>query len=91
MSKIYGGGPIFPVKVVNREGDEITDPVSGDTVPVGKAFEYFGMSLRDWFAGQAMNAYCKKPYPYSTDYADTARWAYEQADAMLAARSQEQS
>lgn len=39
-----------------------------------------GMSLRDWFAGQAlmglMSAYCD-------NHDQTARWAWEYADAMI--------
>ena len=43
-----------------------------------------GMSLRDWFAGQALaNAHTRSK---DCDAADAAFWAYELADAMLAAR-----
>jgi hypothetical protein len=42
---------------------------------------FSGMSLRDWFAGQVL------PVVMSTNApAQTARLAYEHADAMLAAR-----
>lgn len=42
-----------------------------------------GMSIRDWFAGQALaTAYAQSEQ--SPD--DTAKWAYQVADAMLAAR-----
>jgi hypothetical protein len=44
------------------------------------------MSLRDWFAGQALMGLCQR-YPGSA--ADRiALMAYEQADAMLAARKE---
>jgi hypothetical protein len=53
-----------------------------------------GMSLRDWFAGQALAAIGMwAPTENPTDWRDRdvvqslrARWAYEQADAMLKAR-----
>ena len=42
-----------------------------------------GMSLRDWFAGQALaNEYCR----HDSDPDKVAEWAYHLADAMLAAR-----
>lgn len=42
-----------------------------------------GMSLRDWFAGQAM----ANQYTHDGGQPDkVARWAYQVADAMLAAR-----
>lgn len=45
-----------------------------------------GMSLRDWFAGQALNQ--RKMLLTGAYYAaDAAREAYEIADAMLKARS----
>lgn len=44
-----------------------------------------GMSLRDWFAGQAAGGLCAHPHgPPSWD--NIARDAYTVADAMLAAR-----
>lgn len=52
----------------------------------------YGMTLRDWFAGQAMAAIIAK-IPFSefpedwSPYEKTAIGAYDYADAMLAARS----
>ena len=48
---------------------------------------YEGMTLRDWFAGLAMQAAAtnQKGADGFTFY-ERARWAYEQADAMLEAR-----
>lgn len=40
-----------------------------------------GMTLRDWFAGQALSGYVA-----SHSYAEAARVAYDYADAMLKAR-----
>ena len=47
-----------------------------------------GMTLRDWFAGQALSAAwdaCDKGY-FEGGNAEIARCAYQLADAMLAAR-----
>ena len=44
-----------------------------------------GMSLRDYFAGQALMGILTKERPVPPDYA--SKEAYQHADAMLAARS----
>lgn len=46
-----------------------------------------GMTLRDWFAGQAISGACS-PFPddWSLSPKDHAAWAYDIADAMLEAR-----
>lgn len=44
-----------------------------------------GMSLRDWFAGQALTSVTNNAY--SREAASYAKHAYELADAMLAARN----
>jgi len=78
------GGPAFPFAA---------------TDPSNEAMQAQGMSLRDWFAGQALITLgeCNPNLP--DDPADIrrwpdpqimavrrAKWAYLQADAMLAAR-----
>lgn len=45
---------------------------------------YEGMTLRDWFAGQAMPALVRRGY---LDKQDCAIHAFEYADAMIAERS----
>jgi hypothetical protein len=84
MSEIDNGGPAFPTHA---------EPVIGGyPVPIG------GMSLRDWFAGQAMAAMltgvvgrigaAKDVYAYAAGPCNSvivAR-AYAIADAMLEAR-----
>jgi hypothetical protein len=45
-----------------------------------------GMELRDWFAGQVLQAACRENSPY-----DAARSAYEYADAMMEIRNEEQN
>lgn len=70
MSKIDDGGPAFPTHY-NSHG---------------------GMTLRDWFAGQAlagMHTYGLDNFiPHNTEDADAlmAKFSYDAADAMLAAR-----
>lgn len=46
-----------------------------------------GMSLRDWFAGQAMAGLSANPELTDRNYAEMAEYAYSQADALLAARA----
>jgi len=46
-----------------------------------------GMSMRDWFAGQAIAGVCRPtPDGWSLSPQDHATWAYQIADAMLEAR-----
>ncbi len=77
------GGPAFPqLEVVAGERDGHGDAIEAYTVSSG------GMSLRDWFAGQAlageMTGYQDVD---ATRYADAiAARCYAVADAMLAAR-----
>lgn len=70
------GGPAFPVPIASH--------ASGDTVP---AFDW-GMSLRDFFAGQVAAGMAAFSGTAGVSYGphDIAGRAYEVADAMLAAR-----
>ena len=63
----------------------------------GPAFPYpvkyfgVGMSLRDWFAGQALVGLCAHDGTHGVhDVKTTTGRAYEVADAMLAARNGEE-
>lgn len=74
-SKTCEGGPAFPTD------GEYRGYVSG-------------MSLRDWFAGQALSGYLAAhadPEVYLPSAVKAATWAYQYADAMLAAREGEQA
>lgn len=76
MPAINNGGPAFP-----RPGDQYSQSDSQD-----------GMSLRDYFAAQALAGYASRPLAsfdtgQAPSYADVARWSYKQADAMLAERT----
>jgi hypothetical protein len=78
MSETRDGGAAFPGKKrVTYGGD------SWDWEPSS------GMTLRDWFAGQALAGYFAAPHtPHqnATD-AETARYLWRMADAMIAARA----
>jgi hypothetical protein len=89
MSKENDGGPAYPQDLQGRRGD---DP------------QYQGMSLRDWFAGQALagimasGAFAKlggdcdldnpQPYLRTKRGPEVAAMAMIAADAMLEARAQ---
>lgn len=49
---------------------------------------YKGMTLRDWFAGQALAGLSANPAFDDVGWPATVDHAYEAADAMLAARTQ---
>ena len=70
---IDDGGPAFPQIPAQRANQEMW---SAPYVPEG-------MSLRDWFAGQAVNGNDLSPFD---DFEAIACAAYKVADAMLAAR-----
>lgn len=78
--RIEDGGPAFPLA---------DQPMPNDQWQYGSP----GMSLRDWFAGQALNGMGLWMPLYGGDTLSSRRamdaralWAYEQADAMIAAR-----
>jgi len=49
--------------------------------------EWYGMSLRDYFAAKAMQGWSANPIPEDSSIQEVAAWAYRQADAMLAERA----
>lgn len=72
----HDGGPEFP------------------TLSASVHLPHHGMSLRDWFAGMAMqgNLASQRPgYNYGGTWRDLADESYIIADAMLAARNQNQA
>ena len=75
----------------------MTDKSGGAAFPMPSGPQNYaegGMTLRDWFAGQALSAIGTWwPGPADLSSADIqktrAKYCYEQADAMLAAREGE--
>jgi hypothetical protein len=83
MSKIENGGPAFP--------SAATRGVMGsDGVIYPNPFDFAGMSLRDWFAGQVLAFTASEMtglYQTEAEYAQqVAVTSYKLADAMIAAR-----
>lgn len=85
---IDDGGPLFPQS--NRETDYGMDQ-NGYSVARPYTAQRGGASLRDWFAGQAMQscltACANDSRESGTSYCEhVARVSYEMADAMIKAR-----
>ena len=72
MTDTKNGGPAFPFEHRNPAGDDVL------------VWEE-GMSLRDWFAGQALNGMLANGA--NTKYKDVAVFAYHYADEMIEERT----
>lgn len=73
------GGPAFP------QDAYLLDPNSThDDIKASK-----GMTLRDWFAGQAVSG-LYADHDFTGSHVDAAKCSYALADAMLAARNERQ-
>jgi hypothetical protein len=75
MSANKTGGSAFPGERVVRNGMHDTKRVNNP-----------GMTLRDWFAGQALAGYFAAPHTPHRNATDCAEYIWEMADAMIAAR-----
>ena len=83
MSAKQDGGPIAPDMVSQMQ-------VDANTVLESRMKAEGGMSPRDWFAGMALQGLCSATdHSNSPSVATLAKWAFQQADAMLAARKEE--
>lgn len=71
MKNINDGGPAYPVQSIYVEDQDTNSR---------------GMSLRDYFAGQAIQALLREANPKDGMWHLEANAAYEIADAMLKAR-----
>ncbi len=77
------GGPAFPVGF--REFDQ---RIHGKAPSIGLP----GMSLRDWFAGMALQGFVRgkeNPLTYGENISTLALLAYSMADAMLKERDKQ--
>jgi len=64
----------------NEDLTEPAFPLSDERLP-----SHSGMTLRDWFAGQALSGFMSAK-PMMFDPEQDAKYFYDLADAMLAAR-----
>lgn len=55
--------------------------------PDGKGVQYYGMSLRDYFAAKAMQAMVAAEFASAFGPEDWARHAYKVADSMIQERA----
>lgn len=89
MNLIYNGGPAFPVPMIESETHGIQSSMAYG--------EYGGMTLRDWFAGQALAGLCANPSIHQPNpmsgwslancsVQNLSEYATHIADAMIAAR-----
>jgi len=80
MSAKDDGGQAFPTEFYETEHGDRVQTFAGSP----------GMTLRDWFAGQAINGMLANGLGPNSQWTDdppsAARWAYEIADAMIAER-----
>lgn len=83
VSAMNDGGPAFPrTRSVDASGNKTLTLDSCSYIEsIG------GMSLRDYFAGQALAGYLARGDPIGS-YENAAIISYRQADAMLSARAQ---
>ena len=78
MSERNDGGPAFARTSSNEYGD-------------GGCYEQRGMTLRDYFAGQALNAYLGQDEAREYGLPEIASDCYRATDAMLAERDRRES
>ena len=86
---VADGGPAFPAKRPQKVQKLIgtrAGPLKNEDIyqEVTELVEFPGMSLRDWFAGQALAGWLASGG--SVDWDQDAKNAYTAADALLAAR-----
>ena len=76
MTKLDDGGPAFPIPQ-----QQFTDGVTFISAQGND-----GMSLRDWFAGQALSGFLQRKEYDKETFTTAATDAYRYADAMLETR-----
>jgi len=87
MKTVTDGGPAFPFEFHNQT-HSAQNSFFHNRPPLtpGMSEQYGGMSLRDWFAGMALQGMTACPDIHAKNDPEMAKWAYQQADAMLAER-----
>ncbi len=93
MRALINGGPAFPATTHN-DSDMNNRDEFGSSLPPDRRQTYPGMTLRDYFAGQALAGLCANEYyavgmDKPSRFVQITRRAYEYADAMLKARDAE--
>ena len=83
--EINDGGPAFPEINTSLDYDRDRESHFPNTYTSG------GMSLRDWFAGMALQGIYASDAENRIDAPHAAVWAYDAADAMIAERSKPQN
>lgn len=88
MSKDNGGQAFPGEQSPDLEAIKILRDTTGIGIHEAKNMlsKQGGMTLRDWFAGQALTHAFPSGFPAYPDHKRAAREAYNLADAMLAAR-----
>ena len=83
----HGGGPVYPMFVKGG-----AQPFVGGMTLYTEDYHHPGMSLRDWYAGQALSGLLvNRPEDIPSQVVDGyTRLAYQLADAMLAERDKDQ-
>jgi hypothetical protein len=76
------GGPIAPSMITRQR-------VSPDTISESRMDVEGGLTIRDWFAGMALQGMNAMPSWDKGTTKEIAREAYSIADAMLAARKED--
>jgi hypothetical protein len=86
MSERDTSGPAFPFEYHNQTSTPQPAFFQDGFINPGGAQQFAGMTLRDWFAGQALAGWLSSFGPTESAKADAiARFSYEVADAMLEA------
>lgn len=94
-SKIDDGGLAFPGKRIEQVGTVADHGFSDDDSPTFDFVQHPGMSLRDWFAGQALAGEFAAQNEITGEITNNtpddwmlerAQTIYRMADAMIAAR-----
>jgi hypothetical protein len=90
MNQTNDGGPAFPQEICDWEYQSLKSPAFTDEQRQIVFDMKRGMSLRDWFAGQALAGMLANS---TGNRKRNEEWwslyAYKQADAMIAARNEE--